>query len=113
MRRLATLATNRPRRVIFAAGLMLVLALVFGAPVTGSLGVSTKAFKSPTSQYERASRAMSAATHQNPVDEVTALISARQPIATSAAARRAMVALAGRVARRPGFRRTSLYGGAI
>lgn len=109
MRRLAALATNRPRRVIFVAGLMLVVALVFGAPVTGSLGSSTKDFQSPNSQYERANRAIGAATHQNPVDEVTALISARQPIATSAAARRAVATLAGLLARQPGFQRESSY----
>ena len=56
--RLTTLATNRTRRVLVAAGVLFVIAAVLGLPVTGMLGSSAQDFEDPASQYERTNAAI-------------------------------------------------------
>jgi len=105
MKRFSTLARDRPRQALLAAALLFVLAIVLGAPVTGMLGSSSGDFQSPGSQYERANGAIRAATGQNPVYEVAALISAGQPIRTDARAQRAVAVLGRLLAEQRGFQR--------
>ena len=47
IRRLTTLAINRPRRVLVGAGVLFVIAAVLGVPVTGTLGSSSQDFQDP------------------------------------------------------------------
>ncbi len=66
IRRLTTLAINRPRRVLVGAGVLFVIAAAIGVPVTGKLGSSSQDFQDPASQYERTNAAIRTATGQSP-----------------------------------------------
>jgi uncharacterized membrane protein YdfJ with MMPL/SSD domain len=112
MGRLTTLAVNRPRRVLAAAGVLFVIAAVIGVPVTGTLGSSSQDFQDPASQYERTNAAIQAATGQNPYYNVIALLGAQRDIRTDTAARHAAGSLAALLAARRGFQRVVDYGGA-
>lgn len=108
-RRLAQLARERPRQALLVAALLFVLAAALGAPVTGMLGSGAKDFQSPSSEYERANRAISAATGQNPVYELVVLLSAARPISGDTSAQRAVGAVGGLIASQHGFQREVSY----
>src|ERR1700678_2478919 len=112
MGRLTTLAVNRPRRVLVAAGVLFVIAAVIGLPVTGTLGSSSQDFQDPASQYERTNAAIQAATGQNPYYNVIALLGGQRDIRTDTAARPAAGSLAALLAAQRGFQRVVDYGGA-
>jgi uncharacterized membrane protein YdfJ with MMPL/SSD domain len=112
MGRLTTLAVNRPRRVLVAAGVLFVIAAVIGLPVTGTLGSSSQDFQDPASQYERTNAAIQAATGQNPYYNVIALLGGQRDIRTDTAARHAAGSLAALLAAQRGFQRVVDYGGA-
>lgn len=95
--------------MLLVAALLFAVALVLGTPVAGMLGSTAQDFQSPSSQYERANQAIAAATGQNPVYEVAVLIAAQRPIATDAAARRAIATIGRLLAARPGFQREIGY----
>ena len=74
IRRLTMLAVAWPRRVLAGAGVLFVIAVALGTPVTGMLGSSAQDFEDPASQYERTNAAIQAATRQNPYYNVAALL---------------------------------------
>ncbi len=103
--RLTMLATNRPRRVLMAAGVLFVIAAVVGVPVAGTLGSSSQDFQDPASQYERTNAAIAAATGQNAYYNVAALLRGRRDIKTDSAAQRADAVLAALLSAQHGFQR--------
>ena len=103
------LATNRPRRVLAAAGVLFVIAAVVGLPVTGTLGSSSQDFEDPASQYERTNAAITAATGQSPYYNVVALLSGRHDIRTDTAAQHAARSLTALLAIQHGFQRAVAY----
>ena len=109
MGRLTTLATNRPRRVLAAAGVLFVIAAVLGLPVTGMLGSSAQDFEDPASQYERTNAAIQAATGQIPYYNVAVLLRSRRELKTGAAAQDALGTLAPLLAGQHGFQRVLDY----
>ena len=112
--RLTKLATDRPRRVLVAAGVLFVIAAVLGLPVTGMLGSSAQDFEDPASQYERTNAAIQAATRQNPYYNVAVLLRGGREPGAGAAARKdaAFETLVPLLARQHGFLRVLDYGGA-
>jgi uncharacterized membrane protein YdfJ with MMPL/SSD domain len=110
--RLTILATQRPRRVLLAAGVLFVIAAVLGVPVTGTLGSSSQDFESSASQYERTNTAITAATGQSAYYNVVALLSAPRDIRTDTAAQHATTSIAALLAAQHGFQRVAAYGGA-
>lgn len=88
------LATGKPKRVLVAAGVVFVVAVLLGAPVTGMLGSSSKDYQDPASQYERANAAIRAATKQQPLYNVAVLLRAGRDIRADARAQRATRTLA-------------------
>jgi uncharacterized membrane protein YdfJ with MMPL/SSD domain len=111
IKRLTTLATNRPRRVLAVAGMLFAIAAVLGVPVTGMLGSNGEDFQDPASQYARTNDAIRAATGQNPYFDVTILLRGQRPIATDAAEQRAVRTVAALLAAQRGFQRALDYGG--
>jgi RND superfamily putative drug exporter len=109
IKRLTTLATNRPRRVLAAAGALFVIAAVLGLPVTGMLGSSAQDFEDPASQYERTNAAIQAATGQIPYYNVAVLLRSRRELKTGAAAQDALGTLAPLLAGQHGFQRVLDY----
>ena len=109
IRRIATLATSRPRHVLAAGGVLFVIAAVLGVPVTGTLGSSSQDFQDPASQEERTNAAITAATGQTPYYNVAALLRGRRSIATDAAARSVTRTIATMLATRRGFQRIRFY----
>jgi uncharacterized membrane protein YdfJ with MMPL/SSD domain len=109
MGRLTTLATNRPRRVLAAAGVLFVIAAVLGLPVTGMLGSSAQDFEDPASQYERTNAAIQAATGQNPYYNVAVLLRSRHELRTGTAAQNAVGTLVPLLAGQHGFQRVLDY----
>jgi uncharacterized membrane protein YdfJ with MMPL/SSD domain len=107
--RLTTLATNRPRRVLAAAGVLFVIAAVLGLPVTGMLGSSAQDFEDPASQYERTNAAIQAATGQNPYYNVAVLLRSRREMRTGTAAQDTVGTLAPLLAGQHGFQRVLDY----
>jgi uncharacterized membrane protein YdfJ with MMPL/SSD domain len=107
--RLTTFATNRPRRVLVAAGVVFVVAAVLGVPVTGMLGSSPEDFQDPASQYERTNAAISAATGQAPYDNVEVLLRGRRDMRTDMAAQRAAMRLTALLVAQHGFQRAADY----
>ena len=111
--RLTKLATDRPRRVLVAAGVLFVVAAAIGLPVTGILGSSSKDFQNPASEEERADAAITAATGQAPYDNVDVLLRAPRDVRDDPAARRAAGSVLALLAAQHGFRarRRLLAGG--
>ncbi len=107
--RLTTLATNRPRRVLAAAGVLFVIAAVLGLPVTGMLGSSAQDFEDPASQYERTNAAIQTATGQNPYYNVAVLLRSRRELRTGTAAQDALGTLPPLLAGQHGFQRVLDY----
>jgi uncharacterized membrane protein YdfJ with MMPL/SSD domain len=107
--RLATLAADRPRRVLVTAGVLFVIAAVVGLPVTGTLGSSSQDFQDPSSQYERTNAAITAATGQIAYYNVVALLSAPRDIRTDTAAQHATTSIAALLAAQHGFQRAADY----
>ena len=70
--RITRLVTTRPRRVVLAAVLLLVVAGVVGGPVAGLL--SPGGFADPKSESESAERQIAAASGADPAHSVVALI---------------------------------------
>lgn len=105
IRRLSTLATNRPRRVLMGAGVLFVVAAVLGLPVTGVLGSSAQDFEDPASQYERTNAAIEAATGQNPYYNVVLLAQGNRAVRTDTQAQDAVGTLAVLLSRQHGFQR--------
>jgi uncharacterized membrane protein YdfJ with MMPL/SSD domain len=103
-KRLTTLATNHPRRVLAAAVGLFLLAAVVGAPVTGMLGSSGRDFQDPASQYERANTAITHATGQDSYYEVIALLRGPTRIGADAASGRAVETVAALLGAQRGFR---------
>jgi uncharacterized membrane protein YdfJ with MMPL/SSD domain len=107
--RVTTLATDRPRRVLAAAGALFVIAAVLGVPVTGTLGSSSQDFQDPASQEERTNTAITAATGQTPYYNVAALLGANRSIATDTAAQGATRTIATLLTTQRGFQRIRFY----
>ena len=110
IRRFTTLAITRPRRVLAGAGVLFVIAVVLGTPVTGMLGSSAQDFEDPASQYERTNAAIQAATGQNPYYNVAALLQSSRDVRTDTAAQGAVGTLAALLSRQHGFQRVLDYG---
>jgi uncharacterized membrane protein YdfJ with MMPL/SSD domain len=108
--RLTTLAINRPRRVLAAAGTLFVIAAVIGVPVTGKLGSSAQDFENPASQYERTNAAIQAATGQNPYYNVAAVLQSSHDLRTDTAAQGAVGTFVALLSRQHGFQRVLAYG---
>ncbi len=111
-KRLATLATSRPRRVLMGAGALFVIAALLGLPVTGMLGSSVQDFSDPASQYERTNAAIQAATGQNPYYNVVLLLRSSREVRTDTPTQDAVGTLAVLLSRQHGFQRVLDYGGA-
>ena len=109
IRRLRVLATNRPRRVLAAAGVLFAVAAVLGLPVTGTLGSSSKDFQNPASEYERTNAAITAATGQSPYDNVVVLLRGRRDVRDDPMAQRAIASLMALLAAQHGFQRAVGY----
>jgi uncharacterized membrane protein YdfJ with MMPL/SSD domain len=107
--RLTTLVTERPRRVLVAAGVLFAVAAVLGLPVTGTLGSSSKDFQSPASEYERTDAAITAATGQSPSDNVVVLLRTPREVRDDPAAQRAAGSIVALLAAQHGFQRAADY----
>jgi uncharacterized membrane protein YdfJ with MMPL/SSD domain len=103
------LAVNRWRRVLAMAGVLFLIAAVFGAPVTGMLGSSSQDFQDPASQNERTNAAITAATGQTAYYNVAVLLRGSRDAGTDPAARRATMVLATLLAAQHGFQRILDY----
>jgi uncharacterized membrane protein YdfJ with MMPL/SSD domain len=103
-KRLTTFATTRRRHVLAAAAALFVLAVVFGAPVTGKLGSSGSDFQDPASQDERTITALTRATGEDAYYEVTALLRSPTPITATAASARAIATVTALLDAQRGFR---------
>ena len=110
------LATNRPRRMLAAAGVLFVIAAVLGVPVTGKLGSSSQDFQDPASQEERTNAAIEAATGQSPYYDVAVLVGGRRDDGADVtarhvdtAARHGAAVLATLLAAQHGFQRVLDY----
>jgi uncharacterized membrane protein YdfJ with MMPL/SSD domain len=109
IKRLTTLATNRPRRVLVAAGVLFVIAVVLGVPVTKMLGSSGEDFQDPGSQYERTNAAIKAATGQSAYFDVGVLLRGERPVRSDAAEQHAAVTVTTLLATQHGFQRALNY----
>jgi uncharacterized membrane protein YdfJ with MMPL/SSD domain len=109
IRRLTMLAVARPRRVLAGAGVLFVIAVALGTPVTGMLGSSVQDFEDPASQYERANAAIQAATKQNPYYNVAALLQSSRGVSTDTAAQGAVGTLVALLSGQHGFQRVLDY----
>ncbi|HSZ68896.1 MAG TPA: MMPL family transporter [Solirubrobacteraceae bacterium] len=107
--RLVGLVSGGSRRILVVAGVLFVIAVVFGLPITTTLGNSGKDFQDPGSQYERTNAAIGAATGQSPFFEVVALLQGARRIFSNPAAQRAVVALAALLSAQHGFQRVLDY----
>jgi RND superfamily putative drug exporter len=107
--RLAKLATKRPKRVLIAVGVLVVLAAVLGTPVTGMLTSGVEEFQDPSSQYERANKMVSAATGQYAFYNAVVLLRGPDDIRTDAGAQRAVATVSKLVAHQHGFQRLAAY----
>jgi uncharacterized membrane protein YdfJ with MMPL/SSD domain len=107
--RLTRLTTNRPRRVLAAAGVLFAIAAVLGLPVTGMLGSSAQDFEDPASQYERTNAAIQTATGQNPYYNVAVLLRSRRELRTGTGVQDAVGTLAPLLAGQHGFQRVLDY----
>lgn len=105
MRRLALFITDRSRLVLAVAGVLLVIAAVFGGPVDGMLGSGSEDFQDPASQYSRTNAELTAASGQAPVFNVSALVRAPLDIRLDASAQDAVAQLAHMLAVQRGFQR--------
>ncbi len=103
------LLTKRPRRVLAGAGVLFLIAVLVGVPVTGMLGSQAQDFEDPASQYERTNAETRAATGQNPYFNVVAVLRGTHDIATDAAAARAAGTLSTLIASRRGAQRVLDY----
>ncbi len=110
IRRFTMLAVGCPRRVLAGAGVLFVVAAVFGLPVTGMLGSSSQDFQDPASQYERTNDAIQAATRQNPYYNVAVLLQSSRDIGTDTAAQGAVGTLVALLSGQHGFQRVLAYG---
>jgi putative drug exporter of the RND superfamily len=109
IRRFTMLALARPRRVLVGAGVLFVIAVVLGTPVTGMLGSSAQDFEDPASQYERTNAAIQAATRQNPYYNVAALLQSSRDVSTDTVAKGAVGTLAALLSGQHGFQRVLDY----
>jgi uncharacterized membrane protein YdfJ with MMPL/SSD domain len=107
--RLTALVTERPRRVLVAAGVLFVLAAAIGLPVTGILGSTSKDFQNPASEEERTNTAITAATGQAPYDNVAVLLRAPRDLREDAAAQRVAGRVLALLAAQRGFQRGVSY----
>lgn len=107
--RLAKLATSHSKRVLIAAGVLFVLAAVLGTPVTGMLTSGIEEFQDPSSQYERTSKAISAATGQAAFYNAVALLQSPRDVRTDARSQRAIATVSRLLSNRPGMQRLAAY----
>ncbi len=90
IKRLTRLVCGRPRSVLAAAGVSFLFAAVFGIPTLGLLKTSSRDFQDPSSQYERANRAIQRATGQQPYFGVAVLLYGKSDIRVDPAAQHAI-----------------------
>jgi uncharacterized membrane protein YdfJ with MMPL/SSD domain len=107
--RFANLPLERPRSVLGAAVLLFAIAAVLGAPVTGLLTSTPHDFQSPSSEYERTSRAIEAATGQSASYDILIVARGGGDLRADPPASRAIVKLVGMLAAHRGFQRALDY----
>lgn len=109
MRLLCRIATRRPRRALAAAGVAFVLAVAFGAPVTGMLRSSSTDFQDPASQFERTNAAIESATKQTALYNLVVLLRSTHQIRLDRSAQAAISTVAGLISAQRGFQRLADY----
>ncbi|MGH2854510.1 MAG: hypothetical protein ACRDLF_10030, partial [Solirubrobacteraceae bacterium] len=109
--RLARLATERTRRVLFIAGAVFLLAAAIGAPVLTILKSENSEFQAHNAQNQQVLRAIKHATGQSAEYGVVALVPAAADVRSDPAAAGEAQRVAALLATQPGFQRVLDYGG--
>ncbi len=109
--RLARLASERTRRVLWIAGAVFLLAAALGAPVVTILKSENSEFQDRNAQNQQVLRAIQRATGQSAEYGVAALVPAAADVRTHPAAAAEAQRVAALLAAQPGFQRELDYGG--
>ena len=109
--RLSALAAGagNTRRVLLGAGVLFLVAAVFGVPVTTILKSSSKDFQDPHAENLRADTAIERATGQRADFGVAALVPSAGDVRTDHAAQLEALRVASMLAAQPGFQRVLDY----
>jgi uncharacterized membrane protein YdfJ with MMPL/SSD domain len=107
--RLAALATRRPRRVLAAAGALVLIAAVVGAPVVSILKSQSSDFQDPNAQNQQVLRDVERATGQAASYGVAALVPSTGDVRSDPRAQAQAVRVAALLSRQPGFQRALDY----
>jgi uncharacterized membrane protein YdfJ with MMPL/SSD domain len=110
--RLADLAVGRSRRILLVAGVVFLVAAVFGGPVVSILKSENSDFQDPASQNQQVLKTIERATGQTATFGVVALVPSRGDVRADGAAQRESAHVAALLAAQPGFQRAIDYGGA-
>ncbi len=109
MGRLTALAAGYPRRVLLGAGMIFLLAVIVGVPVTGVLKGRSNDFQDPRDQTLQAKAAIQRATGQSPDYGVAVLVRSAADARTNPAAQRLTLRVAGLLGSQKGFQRVLDY----
>jgi uncharacterized membrane protein YdfJ with MMPL/SSD domain len=104
LRRLADLATRRPRRILLVTVIFTVVAAALGGPVAGLMRAGNDSFDDPGSENVAARAALERATGSSPEPDVYAVVRPGVPV-RSPAGRARVREIAGRMAREPAVTR--------
>ncbi|HUB36431.1 MAG TPA: MMPL family transporter [Solirubrobacteraceae bacterium] len=107
--RLAALATRRPRRVLAAAGALVLVAAAVGAPVVSILKSQSSDFQDPNAPNQQVLRDVERATGQAASYGVAALVPSTGDVRGDPGAQRQAVRVAALLSRQPGFQRVLDY----
>jgi RND superfamily putative drug exporter len=107
--RLARLASDRPRRILLAAGVIFLLAAALGVPIVSTLKSESSDFQDPHAQNQQVLRAIERATGQSAYYGVAALVPSVHDVRTDPAAANGALRVAALLAAQPGFQRLLDY----